>query len=562
MRRGNGEGGEQYDVIIVGAGSAGCALAARLTENSARRVLIVEAGRHYGRIDQYPGGLRASNRSPHSLPGDPHSWSLQGHLTPQKRYPLPRGKVVGGSGAINGCLFWRGYPADYDEWAAAGNDEWAFDKVLPFFRRLEADLDFGGSEIHGATGPTPVKRAPQTDLAPVSQAFVEASLARGFRWDLDLNAPESGQGIGCLPTNSVQGVRYNAAVGYIAPALGRDNLTLWDETLVTRIQFEGSRAAGVEVSTRGKVRVVRGEQIVLCAGGLKSPHLLMLSGIGPAAMLSRLGIPVVHDSPYVGKNLMDHPGVGVPFQIHDSASTGPGHRMFEVNLTVAGGDITPGENVRLMVFNYNKTALLFGNVRGSSIRERLGTAAFVTRPVATYRGFRGTSLTALRHDYQSRGDLTLHCSMSREESRGEMRLVSSDPEASPEINLNYLSEPADLQRLRTAVRLASEMIESPEFRQVGASRRAGLTADDLRTDGALDRWITKNLQSSSHTSCGTRMGPTTDGTAVVDQYCRVYGVDNLRVADPSVLPLLTRRGPNATAIMLGERVAEFFDRQG
>jgi choline dehydrogenase-like flavoprotein len=390
----------------------------------------------------------------------------------------------------------------------------------------------------------------------VSHAFVAASIDHGYRWDADLNAPGSG-GIGCFPTNSIDGLRQNVSSSYIEPAVTRANLIIRDRALARRVIFERSRAVGVEATVDGRLKTFRGDEIVLCAGGLKSPQLLMLSGIGPEPMLRGLDIPLVHASPFVGKGLMDDPGINIPFGISSAARTEAGRTLAEVCLNFAHPDCGSQEDLKLMVINYNWFMLLFGNMRGGSIAGRLGAASFLTRPRSTFRGFRGTSPTKLRQDFRTRNDLTMKCGIGPEASRGELRLVSANHEIPPEINLHYFSEPTDLRRMRAVVRTGCELLESRAFRSVGAVRK-GLTGGDLRSDAALDAWIMSNLVTASHSSSTAKMGPPSDESAVVDQHCRVYGVDGLRVVDLSILPQLTRRGPNATAVMLGERAAGFF----
>ena len=290
-----------YDDIIVGAGSAGAVLAARLTENPERSVLLLEAGPDYPTIEQTPSDLLDASQM--SLVE--HDWGFTANALPGRDIPYERGKVIGGSSAVNAAAAPRGVPEDYDEWGALGNPEWSWQQVLPFFRKLESDQDEGG-DLHGTSGPIPIHRRPSSELSPVLQALVDVCRHRGFAQVVDHNDPET-RGVGPFPRNERDGVRVSTSIAYLLPARHRLNLTIRPDCLVHRVLLEEGRAVGIEVECRGVVQQVFGERITLAAGAIGSPAILLRSGIGPAMDLRALGIESVVDLPGVGHNLIDHP---------------------------------------------------------------------------------------------------------------------------------------------------------------------------------------------------------------------------------------------------------------
>ena len=510
----------RYDYVIVGAGSAGSVLAARLSEDSNRSVLLIEAGPDYGDIQNLPDSVRLGNNTWLSAYGtDAHAWGYMATATDDRPpFPLPRGKVMGGSSAINGQVFFRGVPEDYDEWAEQGNDEWSYVKVLPSFRKSETDLDFPGGDFHGSDGPTPVRRYKKEEMLPVASAFWDACLAAGFPETPDMNHPDS-TGVGARPMNNIDGVRMSAALTYLDAVRHRLNLTIRGDVLVRQVLFDGRRAIGVEAQSGGEVFVVDADQVILSGGAINSPQMLMLSGVGPADHLVGQGVDVVHDLPGVGENLRDHPNVILLFR----TSTEP-PETFAPGIQAGMRYTTPDSLVR----------------SDMSMSPILMTA---DHPAA-----QGVP------DSESCAGISL--GIQKPATAGRLQLDSRDPHVQPSLDYRYLSDAGDRERMRGAVRLAVELSERPELEGLLVERLAP-TNEDLESDESLDRWMLATVSTQHHSSGTCKMGPASDPMAVVDQYGRVHGMEGLRVVDASIMPDVVRANTNATTMMIAERVAEF-----
>jgi predicted dehydrogenase (TIGR03970 family) len=494
----------EADVVVVGAGTSGCALAARLAE-AGRSVLLLEAGPAV----QSPETRDATTMRA-AVPGSPAAVEVSAELTPAVTRSVVRGRGVGGSSAVNGCYFIRATPADCDGW---GVPEWSWEAVLPAFRRLETDREFGGSPLHGSDGPVPVTR-PAPGYEPAA-AFAAAAAALGVPAEPDKNGAGA-PGCGPLPSNAVDGVRFSAATAYLR---GRPGLTVRGGVRVRQVLVERGRAVGVRTDG-GEVRAA---EVVLAAGAVGSPELLLRSGIGPADALRALGLPVAADLPGVGEGLSDHPMVQVPWRAVPGFPAPPGLALEQV--LHAAPDGAPG-GIEVLPWFRSFAALLppWGD--------------------------------APRDD----GVLNLGVSLLRADSRGRLTLRSADPGAPPRLAYGYLDPAADRAGMRAAVRFAAELLRTPPLAALGSPGDLPpgdeLSPAVLADDAALDAWVGRHLGTAVHLSGSARMGPDGDPGAVVDGRLRVRGVAGLRVVDTSVLPRVPSRGTSATAVMVGERAAE------
>jgi len=513
----------QYDVVVIGAGSAGAILATRLSEDPQRSVLLLEAGPDYAHFEQLPEEVKYGYATEIDIMTSSHNWQFVGKATDQAPTMLvPRGKVTGGSSAINGQVFLRGVPEDYDSWAAMGNNQWGFQELLPYFCKLETDQDFD-NDIHGKSGPIVAHRFARETWLPTQVAFYEACRTAGFPDCPDHNHPES-FGVGPTPFNNPNGIRISTAIGYLSQARHRLNLTIRANCLVHRLLFDGKRVKGVEVESGGETFAVAAGEIILSAGAIGSPHTLLLSGVGPAEHLTSLGIPVVLDLPGVGQNLRDHPLVGVTWRTKPDFPFDPLAPRMQVCLRYTAAESPLRNDMKISMQSF--------------ATERIDRGGHRTRPV-------GIRMTA---------------GIQLAVGNGELRLTSRDPKVQPWLDYRYLEDEFDRRRLREAVRLCVRLADHPRFRDIIAECLSPTDAD-LASDAALDAWLWREVTTSQHISCTCKMGPASDPMAVVDQYGRVHGLDNVRVVDASIMPDCIRANTNVTTMVIGEHVADFI-RQG
>jgi len=522
----------EADYVVVGAGSAGCVLASRLSEDAGVETLVVEhGGSDAGPFIQMPAAL--------SYPMNMrcYDWGYRSEPEPAlggRRLAAPRGKVVGGSSSINGMVYVRGHPGDFERWQALGAAGWDFPGVLPYFKRLER-VGGGDPLWRGVDGPLHITRGRQEH--PLDQAFMAAAGQAGYPYTTDYNGAEQ-EGFGAMERTVWRGRRWSTANAYLKPALGRPNLRL-HRGLAGRIVMQGQRAVGVEVWRRGRAALIRARrEVIVAASAFNSPKLLMLSGIGPGDELRRLGIPLTAERPGVGGNLQDHLEVYVqvacrrPITLNPLLSL-PGKARVGLQwlLTRRG----PGAS------NHFESA---GFVRSSTEAAYPDVQYHFLPAAVRYDGTR----PAEAHGFQA------HVGPMRSASRGRVRLHSDDPGAAPRIVFNYLSHDQDWQDFRRCIRLTREIFAQPAFAPFADAELS--PGADVRTDAELDAFVAREAESAYH-PCGTcRMGDRADEDAVVDPECRVIGVEGLRVVDSSIFPHITNGNLNAPTIMVAERAAD------
>jgi choline dehydrogenase len=519
-----------YDYIIVGSGSAGSVLANRLSANPEAKVLLLEAGgsdsSFYVRM---PAGIA-------SLSGPRFNWGYETAPQPAlhgRRMYWPRGRLVGGSSSVNAMVYMRGQPADYDHWRQLGNAGWSYADVLPLFKKAERNERLH-DEFHGDDGPLNVAERPYTN--PLSHVFVEAAQQAGLPFNPDFNGAVQ-QGCGLFQVTQKNGARWSAASAYLHPVAARPNLTILTKAQATRVLIEKGRAVGVEYVRRGRRHTARAAQEVLLAGGaINSPQLLLLSGVGLAEELRTLGVRVAHDLPGVGKNLQDHLNVNiVQHAVKGVALDGKGRGLAPIAVALQ--------------------FLLFKTGPGTSNLAEAGAFAISNPGAATpdiqYHFIPAQVVDHARTPMDGEG-ITLHACCLRPQSRGEIRLASTDPLQPPVMDPNYLAADYDLKILIAGIKQGREILAAAAFKPwLGEERLPGAAS---QSDAELEEFIRATAETEYHPVGTCKMG--NDPMAVVDERLRVRGIERLRVIDASIMPALVSGNTNAPTIMIAEKAAE------
>src|SRR6185437_11045139 len=522
-----------FDYVIVGAGTAGCVLASRLSEDPSSRVALLEAGP----MDSHPFiHIPATVGAAIGVPR--LNWRFmtapQAHLN-GRSIPIPRGHVVGGSGSINGMVYFRGHRTDFDDWASAGNPGWSYREVLPYFLRSENNEAYRGSPYHGQGGPMNVIFIKRPN--PMTPAFLAAMDSLGYHRNEDFNGPES-EGYGPRQGTIAKGRRVSTATAYLKPASGRSNLTLLTDALTARVRIENRRATGVELLTpEGSRQLTARKEVIVCAGAVQSPQLLMLSGIGAEEVLRASGVEVKHHLPGVGTNYHDHLAVGVLLEMSNSESYGISWKA------------APRDLANIIEYALFRTGPLSSNVFEATGFVR--TLPELIRPdvQVVFQAARRNTNTfpfPLGHGFAI-NVLNLY-----PKSRGTVRLAGPDPRAAPVVDPQLFSHPDDVTTMLRALKIARKVSQAPSF---GRYRAVEVQpGPGVQDDAALIEYI-RRAASTVHHPCGScRMGP--DANSVVDAQLRVHGIEALRVADASVFPSVVGGNTNAAVVMIAEKAAD------
>lgn len=523
------------DYVIVGAGSAGCALAYRLSEAGASVLIIEYGGTDIGPFIQMPAALS------YPMNMSRYDWGYQSEPEPHlggRKLACPRGKVIGGSSSINGMVYVRGHARDFDHWEESGAQGWAYADVAPYYKRMETwhDGGHGGdASWRGTDGPLHVSRGPRRN--PLFHAFVEAGRQAGYETTGDYNGAQQ-EGFGPMEQTVHKGRRWSAASAYLRPALRRENCDLVSG-LARRIIMEDGRAVAVEIERGGKIEVISARrEVIVSASSINSPKLLMLSGIGPAAHLAEHGIEVVADRPGVGQNLQDH------LELYIQMAASQPITLYRYWNLVSKAGI----GVQWLLWK-----------AGLGTSNQFESAAFVrSRAGVEYPDIQYHFLPlAVRYDGQAAAEghgFQAHVGPMRSASRGAVTLSSGDPAQAPKIQFNYMSDPQDWEDFRTCIRLTREIFGQDAFKPFVKNEIQ--PGEAVQTDAELDAFIAEHVESAYH-PCGTcKMGAVDDPMAVVDPTCRVIGVDGLRVVDSSIFPRITNGNLNAPSIMVGEKASD------
>jgi len=524
----------EYDYIIVGAGSAGCVLANRLSKNPQNRVLLLEAGREDKSITlKMPGAVLLNLKS------TKHNWAFKGEPEPElagRQLQHDRGKTLGGSSSINGMVFIRGNSLDYEGWRQMGCDGWGYADVLPYFKKMES-YSGGGDDFRGDTGPLRVHRSVPKD--PLSIAFIKAGKEAGYKETDDISG-YCQEGFGIFDRTVFKGERWSTTRGYLDPVRDRENLTIITKALVCKLNLENNKATGVCFKdNKNKIfNVKSNKEVILCAGAVGSPHILMLSGIGPKDHLESMGINLVVDMPGVGQNLQDHPDFMIKYKCLKPVTLWP--KTKRLNSIGAG-----------IQWLLTREGMCASNHFDSVACIRSGPGVeypdlqLCISPIA----MENNSWQPLKeHAFQ------VHVGLMRTHSRGKIELRSNNPADPPRILVNYLKDKRDRELMRKGIHLVRELLDQPSFSDLKGEEI--FPGDNCKSDADLDAKLNLHTTSQWHLACTARMGLKTDKYAVVNNSGKVHGINSLRVVDASIMPFAPNGNTNAPTIMIAEKISD------
>jgi choline dehydrogenase-like flavoprotein len=509
---------DHWNCIVVGAGSAGAAVAGRLSENADLDILVLDAGPAWTHAE-CPPTLRTPNNmykwdiTTHGVVPVEYMWDGQQAVRVAGRPAAPylRGKGLGGSSAVNGCYAIRPPMQEFDDWVAAGCTGWGPEDVLPYFIRLERDAEFGNQPHHGADGPTPITRVNQEDWGTIDVGLRDSALALGHQWEPDHNAPGT-QGVALTASNIEGSLRVTTNDSYLEPARDRDNLTIIGNARVDSVLFSGSRAVGVSATVAGELRVFHADEVILSAGAILTPAILQRSGVGPAALLRSLDVPLRIDLP-VGVGVQDHAGFELLLRVPDGQPARSGRRRGNCTVRYSSGLPDTG----------------FGDLLITDVNL-----------------VDGADLGALL------------CKLAQSHARGSVAITSIDPDVLPAVDFNLLGDRRDVTLARYALRHAFDLVRAGGFpAEAAVVDVTGTDIDRSMSDSELDAWAAAVVRDTAHAASGCAIGGPDDAAAVLDTECRVRGLQGLRVADASVFPTVPRANTHIPAVMIGERVADW-----